>query len=459
MGFAFSPFCAQSIAWAAILHANIPDGAEDSDFIIPPGLEKLPTTIEVRGGGFVTNYYDNLLLCGSHEDVLRIAKRIRASFVRFDIEVKPGSEELRSAHDLITQPLVYLGAAMFFERSRDDAMVFSWKQCAKKLDKWRELPLCTDPEKQDSADPWSKTWTRRELAAFIGRVLWRRTLYQHPRSGTAPIIKLLRRMITNEDGKGMLKEGKWDVRDFKLDADEQKLAREAWTDVLNNPPHHYDDVPHPSRHIVVATDSSDHGYGYVMYDSEGNVIEEIARVWDEEYAGWKSQPPTQDFKWSDRHIYLKELKAAIDVLSELSDRFPNTVLDIGIDNTAAMAAIKNMYSGCYEACQWLDAFYAKLQSNGCTVNAWGVRSEDNASDPASRRCYDPTYSVHTCKDMGLARRCWDHIQAQKKGYHPGTRDAAHPYADGTVGIRHQEILDFEDVGPGEIVEKIHTLSM
>ena len=45
----------------------------------------------------------------------------------------------------------------------------------------------------------------------------------------------------------MLKEGKWDVRDFKLDADEQKLAREAWTDELNNPPHHYDDIPHPSR--------------------------------------------------------------------------------------------------------------------------------------------------------------------------------------------------------------------
>ena len=107
------------------------------------------------------------------------------------------------------------------------------------------------------------------------------------------------------------------MRDFHLDADEQKLSREAWTDVLNNPPHHYDDTPHPSQHIVVATDSSDHGFGYVLYDSEGNVIEEIARTWDDEYPGWKSQPPTQDFRWSDRHIYLKELKAAIDFLSEL----------------------------------------------------------------------------------------------------------------------------------------------
>ena len=458
MGFAFSPFCAQSIAWAAILYATIKDGEEDPDFIIPKGLKKLPTTIEVRGGGFVTNYYDNLLLCGSHTDVTRIAKRIRKSFERFNIEVKEGSEELRSAHDLVTQPLVYLGAAMFFERNREGSLVFSWKQCSKKLDKWRALQLCADPDSLDVSDPWAKNWTRRELAAFIGRVLWRRSLSHHyPRSGTAPIIKLLRRMITNENGKGMLDPRKWDARDFQLDTDEEKLAREAWTDVLSNPPHHYDDIPHPSHHIVVATDSSD-GYGYVMYDSEGNVIEEIARTWDVEFPGWKSQPPTQSFKWSERHIYLKELKAAIDFLSELSGRFPNTVFDIGIDNTAAMAAIKNIYSGSYEACEWLDAFHEKLQGNHCIVSAWGVRSEDNALDPSSRQCYDPTNSVHTCKDKGLAKRCWNHIQAQKKGYHPGPREGARPYAGGAVGIRHEEVLDLDDVGPGEIVEKIHMLS-
>ena len=346
MGFAFSPFCAKSIAWAAILYATIKDGEEeDPDFIIRVG---------------------------------------------------PVGKEL-------------------------------------------------DPKRTGR---FHRTRTVAKISLS----------HHYPRSGTAPIIKLLRRMITNENGKGMLDPRKWDARDFQLDTDEEKLAREAWTDVLSNPPHHYDDIPHPSHHIVVATDSSDHGYGYVMYDSEGNVIEEIARTWDVEFPGWKSQPPTQSFKWSERHIYLKELKAAIDFLSELSGRFPNTVFDIGIDNTAAMAAIKNIYSGSYEACEWLDAFHEKLQGNHCIVSAWGVRSEDNALDPSSRQCYDPTNSVHTCKDKGLAKRCWNHIQAQKKGYHPGPREGARPYAGGAVGIRHEEVLDLDDVGPGEIVEKIHMLS-
>ena len=209
---------------------------------------------------------------------------------------------------------------------------------------------------------------------------------------------------------------------------------------------------------MIATDSCDQGCGYVLYDAVGNVIEEVARTWDVYYSGWKSQPPTQDFRWSERHIYLKELRAAIDFLGEISDRYPDSVLDLGIDNTAAMAAKKNMYSGCYEACQWLDGFYVKLQGNRCTVNAWGVRSEDNASDPASRRCYDQTASIRTCKDKELALRCWTHIQAQMRGYHPGPKDAARPFADSAVGIRHQEVLDFEDVGPGEIFEKIHALS-
>ena len=440
MGWQWSPFCAQSVAWSVLLHATQdllrtrPDG-EDPDFIIPKNLEKLPTTIELRNGGFITVYYDNLLIAGSKADVTRISERVRASCRAFDVEIKKGSDELKTPHELVTSPLTFLGADLFYERARDGTLNFSWRQCEKRLQTWREATLCDDPQ---SVPVWEKMWTRRELAAFIGRVLWRRSLYQHPKNGTAPIIQLLRRIVKGNPG--------WDLRDVALTKEEQVMASEAWADVLCNPPHRYNDIPHPDRHMVLATDSSDRGYGYVLYDGLGNIVEEKGFVWDTD-CGEKT------FKWSKRHIYLKELKCALDIVGALSARYPETVFDLGIDNTAAAAAIRHMYSGCLEACEWIDAFYAKLLKNGCSVNPWGLKSEDNASDPASRRCDDPTVVVSD----ELRLRCFERIQSQLKGYHTGPWTETEGLA-GIVGIRHPEVLDVEEVDPGELVERIHSLS-
>jgi len=68
MGWSFSPYCAQSVAWAVLLHCpgGHANGGHDPDFVIPKDLKKLPTYIDLHDGGFITVYYDNSILFCAH---------------------------------------------------------------------------------------------------------------------------------------------------------------------------------------------------------------------------------------------------------------------------------------------------------------------------------------------------------------------------------------------------------
>ena len=449
MGTTMSCHAAQSVALALLLHQ---EEGEDL-FDIPEGLEKLPTYIALRGGGFLCVYYDNCLVAGPTAVVERVMKLIRRNGDTFDAAIKPGTDQLKTSKELVTSTLNFLGADLYFERSREDRYVFCWKQAAEKVEKWRGDRLCHDPE-DEGQSPWSKKWTRRELASLIGRILWRRSLYYHPRTGTAPIISLLRRLAKDHArSRGDSTQSRWDSRDFVLTRDEQELCLETWTEVLQNPPHKFTDAPRPTSHIVLATDSSDQGYGYVMYDERGRIIEEEGFLWKD----MRTPKDSGHVDWVKRHIYLKELKCAIDTITKMAKRFPGSQFECGQDNSAAAAAIRNMFSGCLEACVWLDALHVTLEEHGCSVNVWGLRSEENSSDPASRRCY-PEGPRSASEELGKA--CWDAIQGQMKGYHLG-HSTSTPGLAGTTDVRHPECLDEEDedVDPGELVEKIHTLSM
>ena len=442
MGTTMSCHAAQSVALALLLHQ-----IEGEDlFDIPEGLEKLPTYIALRGGGFLCVYYDNCLVAGPSTVVERVTQLIRRNGECFEAAVKPGSDQLKTSHDLVASPMNFLGADLYFERSREDKFVFCWKQALDKVEKWRGDRLCHDPA-DEGPSPWNKKWTRRELASLIGRMLWRRSLYYHPRTGTAPIISLLRRLAKKDKTFG------WDTRDFILTQDEQDLCLHTWTEVLLNPPHKFTDAPRPTTHVVLATDSSDQGYGYVMYDHTGRIIEEEGYLWKD----MKTPKGSGHVDWVKRHIYLKELKCAIDTITKMAMRFPGSQFECGQDNSAAAAAIRNMFSGCVEACVWLDALHETLEKYGCSVNVWGLRSEENSSDPASRRCYP---DGPQCASEKLGKACWDAIQGQMKGYHLGHYEST-PGLAGTTCVRHPESLDEddEDVDPGDLVEKIHTLSM
>ena len=62
------------VGWSVLLHMEAKD---EELFLVPPNLKSLPTYIPVKGGGFVTLYYDNLFVVGVDQKIMeRVRNRI-----------------------------------------------------------------------------------------------------------------------------------------------------------------------------------------------------------------------------------------------------------------------------------------------------------------------------------------------------------------------------------------------
>ena len=138
-------------------------------------------------------------------------------------------------------------------------------------------------------------------------------------------------------------------------------------------------------------------------------------------------------QWSEtigaRHIFIKELFAAVFAIRHCLATFPKSLeIHIGIDNTAAAAALRNMYSGNVMACEVLDKLSAELSAHNASIHVHGLRSEDNASDPASR---GKTASKE------LVKECFRIMLAAEKGHRINVPSEYNP-TTAAGGIRHHE---------------------
>jgi len=429
MGWLFSPTCAQQIALAILLFK---ENSEDDLFIIPE-ITQLPTYIALREGGFLCVYYDNMFVVALQFSVLKkVALRIERNCRLFEAQIKEGSWTLVGPRELLKSPVDYLGASMSLVRGRNDHFYLQWCQGAKGLSRWRELkypPLNTQTP-----------WTTREVSSLISRILWRRALDLRPQKGTGLVISLLRRVASERHHRQL----EWNDREVLLTESECSTLQDAWARVLLNEPHSLHDEKTPLKKLYLATDSCTHGWGYVIFDQEGNIVEELGGEWNN--------------KWIGRHIFMKELRTAIKTLCSLAVRFPNTLFIAGQDNSAAAAALRNRFSGCVEACTWLDNFYEHLHQHGCTLTTIGLRSEDNASDPASRRVYhderfSPAQRIEWSANAALRKRCWTELLSSEKG-HRSSQYTADPSMSGD-GIRHTELMeDDNEVDPDALMTRI-----
>ena len=68
----------------------------------------------------------------------------------------------------------------------------------------------------------------------------------------------------------------------------------------------------------------------------------------------------------------------------------------------------NMYSGNVMACEVLDKLSSELLAHNASIHIHGLRSEDNASDPASRGL-EPASEE-------LVKECFRVMLAQEKGH-------------------------------------------
>ena len=200
----------------------------------------------------------------------------------------------------------------------------------------------------------------------------------------------------------------------------------------------------------MATDASDNFLGRVRFNEQGIIVEEIPT------------PIPQNLL--SVHIFLKELFACSWAVKYFLRHHPQGSyrFHVAIDSSAAAAALRNIYSSNLIACHELDSLWELLAETGSSLHICSVRSEDNASDMASRnfdrRLMDSGQRARA-SDNGRAgpditRRCWEEIQAQRTGYRlGGHRDEFSLTGD---GIRHGELTD-DSVSPETLWEGLEEL--
>jgi len=418
IGWGPSPWIASSVGYAAILWRK---SDEENLFPLEEGLTQLPTFIPVIGGGFLCLYYDNILVVHTDYRILeKVQQRLQRNFSGKDHaaihyvseNVKPeqvGLSALREAArphgDGVNIPLgtpiqmhsskklcsegcqaEYLGVAFSLRKSEKkrglDAPTFHrlrHRQCAKKHKKWMDL----EPE-------WSQPHTARSLASYIGKILWRHSISMRPLCAIAPVIAVLRRLATHR----LTTKSTWDDCNFILTEDEIQTMMMSWNICQQNEWHEVPMMTGERKVIRLVSDSSDHKWGYLIFTESGERAFEKGHTWS---TGLRPQ-----------HIFIKELCAAVFAIKHVISTSPEGVdVHIGIDNTAAANAIRNMYSGNVMACRILDGLYAEVTQRQARVFVHGLRSEDNASDAASRGRKATAEQIENC---------FRHLTGQEAGH-------------------------------------------
>ena len=79
------------------------------------------------------------------------------------------------------------------------------------------------------------------------------------------------------------------------------------------------------------------------------------------------------------------------------------------------------------ACEILDKLYTELAEHDATLRVWGLRSQENASDPSSRgKCAHPE----------LVDECFRVMLGQEKGHRINV--PAQYHSNGEANVRHPE---------------------
>ena len=408
MGHSHSPWAAQSVGWAGILHTEKDD---EELFLVPEGLTQLPTFIDIKGGGFICLFYDNLFVFHMDPNTMqKVENRLKRNFgprvnggggFNFTCNYleRHSAKKLRDPQT----PAEYIGVefSLSTKKQRDlPTGTLLWRQCHKKHEKW----MATTPD-------WTIVFTPRCLCSNIGRILWRHGITLRPLCGLAPVIRILRRVASLRQSSNC----SWDDAVVQLSTEEQEVLAMHWDIVALNQYESGEVGSHIKAHRVrVVSDSSDDGYGYLIFTDDGKVKLERGHIWSKSL--------------NKNHIYIKELFAAVFAIRLVLKTHPRSIeINVGVDNTAAASSLRNMYSGNVMACEILDKLYTDLKEHDATLRVWGLRSEENASDPSSRG-----KTAHP----ELVDECFRVMIAQEKGHRINVPSEYHP--KGADGVRHPE---------------------
>jgi hypothetical protein len=123
-------------------------------------------------------------------------------------------------------------------------------------------------------------------------------------------------------------------------------------------------------HITIATDASDDGYGYTVFDDARQRIENEPLRWESAMAH--------------ASIFLKELAAAVRSLELVVPTLRPSHITLVCDNTAAYHVMRRKASTTHHGNELVERLVQIEERFNCTVDLVLCPSAANPSDPASR---------------------------------------------------------------------------
>ncbi len=422
MGWSWSPRCAQCLAWSFILYSEPGESTNGVDLETIRGIRNPPAFVDLKDPqgkivGFITVFYDNIIIVSTSEKISSAwHQRIKSNSERLDITLKEWDWYSPSSMRPTRPNLpVYLGVE-FSQEKVNKRYVLRWRHNAKKLDGWHNcLSTLIHP-----------LTTPRTVARWVGSLVWDSVVTFAPLHRISDIINLLRVVPTAASTYG------WDVPCITVSTQSKLRIKELLTTATAREWFYHTPIE-TTGDIILASDSSEKRWGWVLLTAEGMIADEHIGLWNSKYRNYD--------------IYVKEACAACFTLRAALKRAPpRTRLIIAVDNTAAKHALRRGYSPNLVVNRQLTKVMQAIELQQCQLLVVGVRGVDNVADDPSRgkkaRQTLATRTKHTI-DMAMLGI----LTAA-----PETPDRLEP--DGVTQLRHRHIITFNDDQPAPVEEDL-----
>jgi hypothetical protein len=407
MGWSWSPWLAQAVAWSIVSQREKqePSLVKEEPLRSGTGLPRwLPTT---SGKGFVVVYYDNyLMVTGCENEARAFEKRMLSE--RRGAKIKEGSSFFCTAEDLCKDGFVYLGVRIQGYKTEDCHKALdglNWR--AEKLPAWLEAFKAPDGARKGGR-------TLRQEAEQIGRILFCVSLGLGS-FGTA----LGRRAISaaREVGRAASLHG-WDEKGVGCDL--SPLWGGVETSCAHERRRHASGIDGRERHAdcVLATDASARGYGWILYRLE--------KTDNRDKGVWVATHDALAFAFrfevtDERHIFLKELSTACAALSWAHASGYRRVRLV-VDNSAVAFALKNRMTTSDAGMLLIDGHQSVLEE--ALLDVVLVISKDNPADCPSRGSAEglPERSANMNKSLFAHQNGWQWASEKAAAWLAGRED-------------------------------------
>jgi hypothetical protein len=374
MGWSWSPYLAQAAAWAVMVWK-----AEGEDDLIDPEPFRvkgasLPFYLRTREGGIVLVFYDNyLVLTPSEQERGRIDARLRRNFQHLKVTVKEHSTFGGPNSRFVFLGIEFRCGVTRPHHKRIDNV--QWEATSKP--EWIEFMRSLTEETQISEDATREDdlnkRTVRDGAKAVGQMVCELIISGQPITSD-PAGKEVIRLASAIGKLATVSTGKWDGA----------IGPELWrrlggihAQIMSRPPYEVrlgEGTAPPRRRRYVITDASKTGDGWVIGHMEMNGSEDPRLAFSNRIC---RKIPVERLE---QHIYLKELRCALDALAAAREEFPEDELVLVTDNSGVAFSLGKGVSTNDTACRWLEESASVSEIADIIL----VVSADNPSDCCSR---------------------------------------------------------------------------